>query len=261
MALRLGATLADIGKLMRWTLRYHVANHLPAARSNETGDVVCIVNGQRVRITLRPTAGDIFTLYEVLAREVYRLPSGITSRVRTIVDLGANIGLTSLYYSTLLSEIQVVCVEPHPESFRLLTLNGQQNGFAWHTVPCAVGAMSGLGTLSVHRLSQQHHLADIAPAGAISVRVKRMAELLEDAGLDEVDLLKVDIEGGETALFSEDASWLKRVRVIIVEFHPGLVDYPRIAQRVVKYGFRFYQAATATALFPGAMDVFIREGW
>jgi hypothetical protein len=46
-----------------------------------------------------------------------------------------------------------------------------------------------------------------------------MGQILEKAGFDRIDLLKVDIEGAEVRLFSGELEWLHRVGAIAIEFH------------------------------------------
>jgi hypothetical protein len=43
--------------------------------------------------------------------------------------------------------------------------------------------------------------------------------IMERAGVNVIDLLKIDIEGSELELLSEDADWLEQVRAISIEFH------------------------------------------
>ena len=53
-----------------------------------------------------------------------------------------------------------------------------------------------------------------------AVQAKSVPTVLEELGAESMDLLKVDIEGGELALFSRGAqSWLPRVRNVSVELH------------------------------------------
>ena len=55
-----------------------------------------------------------------------------------------------------------------------------------------------------------------------------------------IDLLKIDIEGGEQALLAEgDASWLSRVHEIIIEFHPTLVNTKGLLACLKKAGFDY----------------------
>jgi len=43
--------------------------------------------------------------------------------------------------------------------------------------------------------------------------------LLEKWGVESVDILKIDIERAEHALFRSAESWLPKVRSIVIEFH------------------------------------------
>lgn len=73
-----------------------------------------------------------------------------------------------------------------------------------------------------------------------------------------VDLLKIDIEGGEQALLDSDLAWLSRIGAIIAEFHPDVVDYESLVQRLVDHGFVYVPAGAA---WPNQMDAFIRDDW
>ena len=75
---------------------------------------------------------------------------------------------------------------------------------------------------------------------------------------DRVDLVKMDIEGGEERLLQGDISWLDRVDSIITEFHPGLVVHPyqELAEVIESAGFQWFPAGS---LWPGSMDFFRRR--
>jgi hypothetical protein len=82
-----------------------------------------------------------------------------------------------------------------------------------------------------------------------------MPDLIERMGA-KVDLLKIDIEGGEQALFSaKNLKWLKDVNAIIAEFHPAVVEYQRITGILRSHGFQYFPAGS---LWPGSMDLFKR---
>ena len=57
-----------------------------------------------------------------------------------------------------------------------------------------------------------------------------MKSLLNSHGSSQVDLVKIDIEGGEEALLTGPSEWLYRTKAIIAEFHSGAVDYPALTQ-------------------------------
>jgi FkbM family methyltransferase len=60
-----------------------------------------------------------------------------------------------------------------------------------------------------------------APLETTAVAIRDVARVLDELGLETIDLLKVNIEGGEYDLFDRliDTGWLPRVRVVLVQFH------------------------------------------
>lgn len=57
--------------------------------------------------------------------------------------------------------------------------------------------------------------------GSVEVSLRDAAEALDELGLDEIDLLKVNIEGGEYDLLDrlDESGWLPRIRLVLVQFH------------------------------------------
>src|SRR5438046_9352746 len=70
------------------------------------------------------------------------------------------------------------------------------------------------------------------------------------------DFMKMDIEVAEQELLTADLSWLEKVKSLIIEFHPTLVDYPGLVNRLREAGFEYIPAGTA---HPDSMDFFVRR--
>ena len=73
--------------------------------------------------------------------------------------------------------------------------------------------------------------------GTVPVPVVGIRELLERFPQGHVDLVKMDIEGGEEALLSHDTGWLAGVRALMVEWHDDRADSRPLIQNVVAAGF------------------------
>lgn len=60
-----------------------------------------------------------------------------------------------------------------------------------------------------------------AEFGSVPVRIRDVVGVLDELGLQEVDLLKVNIEGGEYDLMDRlaEAGWLPRIRLVLIQFH------------------------------------------
>ena len=130
--------------------------------------------------------------------ELAHLKKACTNGV--FVDIGANIG----YYSLVLAESgarKVVAIEPHPEAIERLEFNVEINNFSdkIKILPCAVGE-SGVGTLHGGESLGASTLgvpSDDVGVEMIQVQRRPLRDLLNDAGVDRIDGLKIDIEGYE----------------------------------------------------------------
>src|SRR5690606_16666685 len=72
---------------------------------------------------IRNNPFDYVTFEEVLLEELYNLPNDF--KPLTIIDAGANIGLTSVYFASKYPNATIVSLEPEAENFKLLKNNTQ----------------------------------------------------------------------------------------------------------------------------------------
>ncbi len=185
-----------------------------------------------VRITYRLERGDVWALQEVWWNKVYSLPPGY-DEVRVFVDVGAHIGLTSVWFAKKYSPSHVIAVEPFGDNLRLLRINLEENDVAADVVEGAIADRNGIGCFHVPSHSASGR---IGPEGR-EVSIMTMGTLLDRIpGNKDVDVLKIDVEGGEREIFSGDVSWLTRVRMIMLEFHPWVAPAPLVSV-LAQYGF------------------------
>ncbi len=247
-AARLCGTAPSTGRLAADVVLYRAlrVSRLPGENASRT---IRLRSGDS--ITYRLNRGDIQSIREVLMDEVYRPP--FSTRPRVVVDLGANIGLTSLYYARRFRPTVLVAVEPDPANARLARRNLEPCGAS--LIEAAIGPEDGVAWFDSSRDS---NLGSVASSQSGSqVQMVSMSTLIETSGIETIDLLKMDIEGGEQALLTGDTAWLSSVNAIVAEFHPSVVDYAGLVQVLVDSGFRYIPAGTA---WPGSMDAFIRDG-
>jgi FkbM family methyltransferase len=138
-----------------------------------------------------------------------------------VIDAGANIGASSVWFATHFPDAEVVAVEPDAESVALCRRNTDRfrNVRVEH---CALGGSEGTARLGNHAAgswavstSRTHE-----PGG---VPIRTIADLRgEDEGRP-LFLVKVDIEGFERDLFDGSIDWLDEVAVVIVEPHDWLL--------------------------------------
>jgi len=186
-----------------------------------------------VRLTYRLNRGDIQGIREVWYDNVYRLP--FQTSIDTVVDLGANIGLTSVYLARRYGATLVVAVEPDSANVRLLRRNLQQNGIKGSVIEAAIGPSDGTVRFSTHADSNLGHVS----LEGREVPMMSMGTLCANHGLQRIDVLKMDIEGGEQQLLSGPIRWLSQVRSIVAEFHPDVIDYAGCVARIESAGLRW----------------------
>jgi FkbM family methyltransferase len=174
------------------------------------------------RIHLRSHSTDISVLSEILASRCYEpVLAAMSEPPRTIVDLGANIGLAARWLLAHYPEARVVAVEPVPGNVDCLRRNLDGRGVV---VAAGVGSENRRARMRSSAGFWAFHLVTDGEAPQekdIEVDVIEMGELLDRQGIGRVDLLKCDIEGGEVELFTDCSRWIRRIGAAVVECHGG----------------------------------------
>jgi FkbM family methyltransferase len=198
----------------------------------------------------RLNRGDLQSIREVWFEEVYRLP--FPDPCGVLLDLGANIGLTSVWMAKRYPFTRIIAVEPEPDNAALVRRNLELNGIKGEVLEAAVGPREGTARFQVNTSSNQGRLSD----SGVPVAMVSVDSILEKFLVPQLDLIKIDIEGGEQELFVGPTGWLDHTKAIIIEFHPTLVDYSRLTRLLEDRGFDYIRANTA---FSNNMDCFWRS--
>jgi len=207
----------------------------------------------------RRSRADIWALHEIWVDETYRLP--VSDPCRVIVDLGANIGLASVWLARRYGGERVIAVEPMPPNAALARKNLESNKIRSIVVEAAIGPCAGLASFDEGPGATNGRVigrvvSQTAGAGTVvpMVTMDAINEQLPDG--EGVDLVKIDIEGGEADLFSSNTTWLGRVRSVVAEFHHALIDYPRIGAVLRDAGF--LRVGAPAALDGNSLEFFMR---
>jgi FkbM family methyltransferase len=166
---------------------------------------------------------------EVYCRQAYAARPGYApARGEAVVDLGAGEGLFSMLAAAAGASL-VLAVETRGECFSRLSTYTAANGLTGRITMDTATVTAGGGTRPGTAREPVGNQRGGVPACTV-------AELLARHGLRRVDLVKIDLDGAEFALFAEPA-WLDRVDRIVMEVHPEHGD-PAALQRVLtEHGF------------------------
>lgn len=157
------------------------------------------------------------------------------------VDIGCNIGLYSLPLAGATGPNgRCVAIDANPLMIERLKRNASLSGLNNVTaLASAVSDRDGSGQLTVRK--NDDAIVALEETGDGPIPVRRLASLLEEAGITRVDVLKIDIEGHEDKalppfLDSVDPALLPR-RIVIEYPEPGS-DYPECAAAFARHGYR-----------------------
>lgn len=161
-----------------------------------------------------------------------RLPA---AGIGTIVDVGANLGLTAIGMLVRHEFASAVALEPAPDNFALLEHNVRQNGLTDRVtlVPCAAAERSGAGTLTMHpRSAGAHHLR---PSGAVDRRTgqPRREITVETVALDDLAadgripsstaLIWMDAQGWEARIIAGASRLMSQSIPVVSEIAPNVM--------------------------------------
>jgi FkbM family methyltransferase len=170
----------------------------------------------RVDRLLRKSTKDAFKDQAYLFREM---------PVRTIFDVGANIGYVSRLYRHTFTDAQVYAFEPNPKVFEVLQGEMQRDRNI-HAYPYAVSSQNGDVTFLVNQKSgssslfrptdanrKRFHLSEPEP---ITVRAVSLDSFCQQEKIPEIDILKLDMEGAEIMALEGAMQLLSEAKIKVV---------------------------------------------
>ena len=196
--------------------------------------------------------------------KLWRLVETLDPSTRTIFDVGANCGLFSAFAATAFPNAEITAFEPAADLASVMKLN--LAGTKVRVVQAAVSDRPGIATLYVNPAAQQTNslnrsAVDIFASEAIrkeQVPTIVLDEFAVQEGIASIDVLKVDVQGFEGAVFRGARSILPNVQKLVVE--STWMDISSVAgihEFARHYGFRY--GAVVNPVYMGADLVFARS--
>lgn len=147
--------------------------------------------------------------------------SASKSKHRLIIDAGGYIGTAAITFARAFPESTVVTLEPSPANFAVLAENVRSYKNIL-PLPKALSNHDGqielfsraTGEWGFTTIRQSSPSSSVTTIDCISVPT-----LLRELNRDGIDILKLDIEGGEKTLFAGDTQWMQVVDLVIAELH------------------------------------------
>src|SRR5215831_9653168 len=181
------------------------------------------ISGIAHPLWLREGTSDEDVVLEVFVRNEYRLQ--LPRSPCTIVDAGANIGCSAVFFAHKYPRARILAVEPEASNYSILRKNirpypnirGVQAAL-WTADEVLEVVDPGLGHWGI-----QVQLPNAATQRVIgTVQGLSLPRLMSRHKIRFIDLLKMDIEGSEHLLFASRLPWLSLVGSLVMEIHPTL---------------------------------------
>ena len=175
-----------------------------------------------------------------------------------IIDAGANIGASVVYFSKIYPNTFIFAVEPDISNWHLLERNTK--GLNVFNFNGAIADIDGELVLEnpgrsdwgfiTRRTSESdknpniNKVKSISPSSILAHSASQYTNPL---------ILKIDIEGGEDALFNGDTNWLSKFPLVIIELHDWMLPFSGSSRNFIKsvaqYDFDFLYRGENIFLF------------
>ena len=167
--------------------------------------------------------------------------------INTILDLGGNIGISSLWFNSTYKNPQIFVVEPDVDNFRILEENLKLNKV--NSTNINKGIWKDSRKLYFDRTFRDAQSWSIAltekPISKEYINSISIDDLVKQYQITKIDLLKIDIEGGEVSVFDnegEGLNFLKITKVIAIEIHKEFDIKDKIIKTLTIQNFAFYKS-------------------
>ncbi|MEO8395739.1 MAG: FkbM family methyltransferase [Chloroflexota bacterium] len=186
-------------------------------------------------LVVRGVTSDVTAFFSIICRQDYQLPRD--AMIETVIDAGANAGYACVYFAHHFPNALIFAVEPEDSNYRLLV----ENTTHYSNISTLNGAITAEPTkmyLANPRSTKKWAFqfrdtpgeGSDPPVDGITIPM-----IMNRYSLSRIDMLKIDIEGGEKDLFSRNTTWLAQVNYIFIEIHAGC--WKTVLDTISKYEF------------------------
>jgi FkbM family methyltransferase len=189
------------------------------ARGNPHDTRVRLRNGLVVEV--RGLSGDFWTVSEIFFNGQYVLPADAPTDIHTVVDTGGNVGYAALWFLTEFPGSRVTVFEPLPSHVAQIEKHLTGNGLRDRAEVIAAAADTADGTAVFQDAGPESRPADDGEGVPVA-----LVDWFERLPAGTIDVLKMDIEGGEIPLLDDPRfpAVAARTRIFVLEWHKATSD-------------------------------------
>jgi len=213
-------------------------------------EFVMNINGVKTNITVDDIEQYTY-LFKLFYYELFRV-TYMQTKSPVILDGGANIGMTSLYYINKFPTAQIYAFEPSKRNVSLCKTN-LINAPNFKIDQKALWDKSEILEFKLSNCSRYHSAFHRSESTYIEeVKAVRLDDWLKENCLKKIDILKLNVEGAELKAIRGLGEMIRNVSVIVGEFHPEFVDKQELIDELQKNKFkiiRFEKTGKTVSIF------------
>jgi FkbM family methyltransferase len=165
-------------------------------------------NGKKV--FYRTSSSDMTLIYEILLKSKYRSEYYFPEKIKpeVILDIGGNVGITSIYLASIFPNATIYTFEPLLENYKILQKNTEQYG---NIKVFNIGLGSKNGSFKVFLSDDSENFGGVSfysegegnkAESYTECKVRNINDVIQELNISAIDLMKIDTEGSEYDILS-----------------------------------------------------------
>jgi FkbM family methyltransferase len=211
------------------------------------------VNSLNCKLRKRPSS-DLSVFCQVFEDNEYGVVidsyiANFKKEPQTIIDAGANIGLASLYFHTMLNEANIIAIEPDHKNHEILKYNLDRNSVNASILNAGLWSKNTYLKLINNFRDKKEWSVRVEETDSQGLLAVTVNNLIKQHNWEFIDILKIDIEGAEKEVFTAeiaDVSFLSKTKCIAIEIHDEFNCREAINTILKQYHFDCFNAGELT---------------
>ena len=181
---------------------------------------VILVTKNGLKIKLRTCSTDLIAFTHVwIIKEYSRLGFEINEN-DVIIEIGAHIGLFSLFAWQYCKNGKIYCFEPVKENYDMLLSNLELNGIK-NIMPINSAVSNEESTVTIFLNQDEAGHSMYSPTSRqLQVRSTSLKKIFDDNKIEKCDFIKMDCEGAEYEIINSlPPDYFQKIKKIAIEYH------------------------------------------